>query len=361
MNYNLLIGISTNQWVAIDINTGGECDRISFNGNEALEVQSEQDVEEFCAQIRNHYNIDKFSDIEFDIKIVTVSDYSELVETLFTKMKEAKSINIIDLKSILPINVLKKCVVKPGGVIDVKCMEEEFTVQVDDSLVMSYVSDKAGEEIIIEPESFSYLFKFDCNNLISDEAELKALEEKCATEVEKKQKQIDMQKKLYAELKKKYGEIETAYKQLQDEKNKMKIAEKRKIIRFTLDKMNTSKSTGFMSYHSATAYSILGTMSGLSSMGGPNINTKYVCKLLKGDGEVVKKGAHIIEITETCVISDKEICDVGRKSVIKVKEDGKIFYLVNNNHIVKDNQAVVVLSDPADTREAVMEWYKKMK
>lgn len=215
MVYNLLICVSTKQWTAIDINVEGDCDRISFDGNETIEVDSREAVDYFCAQILNYYNIDSFDDIELNVKIVVVGEYSSLFTDLFMHMKDAKSINIIDSKSIIPIYVLKNCIVKSGGVIGVRCMEEKFTLQVDDDLVVSYVSDNAGEEIIMEPESFSILFRFDCKNLISDEIELKALEEKCIEDAKKKQKEIDEQKKLYTELKKKYDELEGCYIQLQ--------------------------------------------------------------------------------------------------------------------------------------------------
>lgn len=239
MDYNLLVCAACKQWVAIDVDADRECDSISFDGNESMEVGSNEDVANFCEQILNYYNIDSFRDLDLDIKIVVVSVYSNLITDLFIQMEGAKSVNVIDSKSIIPIYVLKNCIVKPGRVIDIRCLDHYFTLQVDDDLIVSYVNDKAGEEIVIDPESFSFLFRFDCENLIFDETEWKALEEKCVKDVKKKQNEIDEQKKLYFELKKKYEELEQCYIQLQSEikESKSKFDDKRSILRFSADQL----------------------------------------------------------------------------------------------------------------------------
>lgn len=349
MDYNLLICAGDKQWVAIDINTDGDCDRISFDGNEFMAVESSEAVTDFCAQILNYYNINSFNDIELIIKIVVISEYSNLIEDLFLQMKGAKSINVIDSKSIIPIYVLKNCIVKSGGMIDVRCLEKKFTLQVDDSLVVSYVSDKAGEEIVMEPECFSILFRFDCKNLISDETELKALEEKYTkdiekkkkevekkqTEVEKKQTEIENQKILYSELKKKYDELE----------NYHKFDDKRTILRF-----NTYPFKQFISHiEDKYRHSLLSLPS-----------CKYICKFLKTDGDIVTQGTKLIEISASFT-GIAGVCLGTETRFIEAKEDGRIFYLVKNGAHVKDQEAVVLISDPADKRTDIMKWYNEMK
>lgn len=359
MNYNLLICVANKLWTAIDINTDGKCDRISFDGNDTLEINASENVTEFCRHILNYYNIDDFCDIELSIKIVMVSEYSELIEILFFQLKGAKSINVIDSKSIMPICVLKNCIVKPGGVIDIKCMEEKFTLQVDDALVASYVSDKAGKEIIVEPEDFSILFRFDCKNLISDETEFKALEEKFKKDAEKKQRKIDEHKKRYSELKKKYDELEKKYIQLKNEveDSKLTFDDKRTILRFSIDMLKGEKTESIQGAMVVSRV-LAAAISGSSLL---NENKKYICKLLKTDGEVVKKGIPLMEIDEIYSINGDVARETGRKSVIKANKNGRIFYLVNNNDSVRDNEAVVLVSDPADDRTGIMKWYNKMK
>ncbi len=355
MDYNLLVCAACKQWVAIDVSADRECDSVSFDGNEAMEVGSKEDVANFCEQILSYYNIDSFRDLDLDIKIVLVSEYSNLIADLFIQMEGAKSVNVIDVKSIIPIYVLKNCIVKPGRVIDIRCLDHSFTLQVDDGLIVSYVNDKAGEEIVIDPESFSFLFRFDCENLIFDEAEWKALEEKCVKDVKKKQNEIDKQKKLYSELKKKYEELEQCYIQLQNEvkESESKFDDKRTILRFSTDQLEEMPHSAYMDFM-GLAMSPVRVFSEL-------YDKKYNCKLLNEDGEVVKKGTPLIEVREYFSGSSDKSDGTGRRSIIEANMNGRIFYLKKNNDSVKDHEAVVLLSDPADKRTDIMKWYEEMK
>lgn len=176
MEYNLLICTSTAKWIAIDINPNGELERLSLDGNDFAEVHSTEDVLEFCAKILGYYNINNFNDINLNIKIVMVSKYSPLNLELFMQLKDAASVNLIDAKTVMPIYVLKNCLVKANTKIGILCMEERFSFIVDDNLTVSYENAEEGEELRIEPESFSIVFSFNCKNLISDEREFKKLE-----------------------------------------------------------------------------------------------------------------------------------------------------------------------------------------
>lgn len=169
MEYNLLICTATTKWIAIDINPNGELERLSLDGNDFAEVHSTEDVLEFCAKILGYYNINNFNDINLNIKIVMVSKYSPLNLELFMQLKDAASVNLIDAKTVMPIYVLKNCLVKANTKIGILCMEERFSFIVDDNLTVSYENAEEGEDLRIEPENFSIVFRFNCKNLISVE------------------------------------------------------------------------------------------------------------------------------------------------------------------------------------------------
>ena len=137
MEYNLLICTSTTKWIAIDINPNGELERISLDGNDFEEVCSTENVLEFCTKILGYYNINKFNDIQLNVKIVMVSKYSPLISELFGQIKDACSVNIIDAKTIIPIYVLKNYPVKANRKIGIFCMGESFCFKVDDELTVS--------------------------------------------------------------------------------------------------------------------------------------------------------------------------------------------------------------------------------
>lgn len=317
MDYNLLICASVNNWMAIDVDADGNCDRVSFDGNEIVEVLSVESIDYFCSRILDYYNIDNFYDIALNVKVVVVGNYSNLITELFMRMKVVKDINIIDVKSIIPIFVLKNCVVKKGGIIDIKCMDKDFTLQVDDNLIVSFSSEKVGESIAMIPEKFSMLFRFDCNNLISNESELKELESKYISDVQEKQKEIDKQKKLYDELLKKYRKLVLSNADLQKQirNQNTKFNDKRLLIRFTVEHLKQSKQSKGLYLDRILSLSTL--------LDG---ETKYICKLLKADGDIVKKNSHLLEVIEIKVSSGNEPLETGRKCVIKADSDGRVLF-----------------------------------
>ena len=353
MDYNLLVCASTKDWMAIDVNSDGDCDRISFDGNEMVEVLSIESLDYVCHQILDYYNIENFDDIALNIKVVVIGEYSDLITELFMRMKNVKEINIIDAKNVIPILVLKSCVVKQDSVIDIKCMDQDYTMQVDSNLIVSFSSDKAGETIVVEPDHFSILFQFDCNNLISDEKELKMLETKYAKDIEEKQKEMEKQKKSYSELLEKYKKLEKSNLDLQKviADQNTRFNDKRSIIQFTTNQFMTDSqkaAAGLTRFFESINNAIV------------DINAKYVCKILKADGDIVKKGTHLLEVMERSGLNGDDR-ETGRKCIIKANRDGRVFYLVKDKESIKDKTDVAVLSDPEDKRSDLMKWYKEMR
>lgn len=343
MEYNLLICTSTTKWIAIDIDPNGKLERISLDGNDFEEVCSTEEVSEFCAKILGYYNINKFNDIQLNVKVVMVSKYSPLISELFGQIKDACSVNIIDAKTIMPIYVLKNYPVKANRKFGIHCMGENFSFRVDDELTVSYESAGDGEELRIEPESFSVAFSFNCQNLISDERKYKALEKKYIEETEKQKQEITEKADELSVLNNKYSniksELETLEKQFisatcKIEKTEAKLKDQRSIIYFDKNSIAYLPSSRF----------------GLSATIHPQ--KKYKCTLCKTDGEVIKKGQPIIEF---------DLEDYNKPGIVKSKFKGEIHYLVRKGDSISLNEAVAIVSDPMDDNEDVMKWYKGIK
>ena len=75
------------------------------------------------------------------------------------KVQKSQNVNIIDAKNMIPLYVLKNCIVKPGGIIDIECLGKTFTLSVDDNCVVAFDGEKAGQSISMTPEDFSLLFQ----------------------------------------------------------------------------------------------------------------------------------------------------------------------------------------------------------
>ena len=329
MEYNLLICTSTAKWIAIDINPNGELERLSLDGNDFAEVHSTEDVLEFCEKILGYYNINKFNDINLNIKIVMVSKYSPLNLELFMQLKDTASVNLIDAKTVIPIYVLKNCLVKANTKIGILCMEERFSFIVDDNLTVSYENTEEGEELRIEPESFSIVFRFNCKNLISDERAFKELEKKFGKELEIINNELEELRHRYIQLNSK------------KEENKKILDSRRIILKFDNQVIDQ--------YHVFHEY--------------PQNEDIYQCKLLKSDGDIVELETEIVTIHKCNNIigklefSQEELFDPFHDFKMKTKSTGKIFYLVKDGDQIKRNDALAILSDPLDECEDIMQWY----
>ena len=341
MEYNLLICTSTAKWIAIDINPNGELERLSLDGNDFAKIHSTEDVLEFCAKILGYYNIDKFNDINLNIKIIMVSKYSLLNLELFMQLKDAVSVNLIDAKTVIPIYVLKNCLVKANTKIGILCMEERFSFIVDDNLTVSYENAEEGEELRIEPESFSIVFSFNCKNLISDERDFEKLEKKHAEDIEEQKKEVEKEKKEIIELKEKNTALKNDFEELKQRYNsantkieefKANIESRREIIRFDTSKFES--------------YSFLEPKSFFRNM-------DYKVKILKSEGDIIERGTDIISYS----IESGFKYLTGELGTIATESTGRIHYLVKNGDIIHDNDAVAILSDPLDETRDVLKWY----
>ena len=329
MEYNLLICTSTAKCIAIDINPNGELERLSLDGNDFVEVHSTEDVLEFCAKILGYYNINKFNDINLNVKIVMVSKYSPLISELFMHMKDVASVNLIDAKTVIPIYVLKNCLVKANTKIGILCMEERFSFIVDDNLTVSYENAEEGEDLRIEPESFSIVFSFNCKNLISDESKYIALEKKFGKDLEMRNNELEELRHQYIQLNSKKTE------------NKKILDSRRTILKFDNQVIDN-----YLAFHVF-----------------PQNEDIYQCKLLKSDGDIVEPETEILIIHKCNNLSGKvepsrgELFDPFHDFKMKAKSTGRIFYLVKNGDQIKRNDALAILSDPLDECEDIMQWY----
>lgn len=353
MEYNLLICTSTAKWIAIDINPNGELERLSLDGNDFAEVHSTEDVLEFCAKILSYYNINKFNDINLNVKIVMVSKYSPLISELFMHMKDVASVNLIDAKTVIPIYVLKNCLVKANTKLGILCMEERFSFIVDDNLTVSYENAEEGEKLRIEPESFSIVFSFNCKNLISDEREFEKLEKKHAEDIEEQKKEVEKKKKEIIELKEKNTALKNDLVELKQQYNsantrieefKANIESRREIIRFNTEATNETKEIILFGGLKVLRYE----------------NRVYQCKLLKKEGEIVERGIDIISLDKADDSFNARHNIYSEKITIATKATGKIHYLVKNGDHLKLDDAIAILSDPMDDPKDVIKWYKSI-
>ena len=248
-----------------------------------------------------------------------VSKYSPLNLELFMQLKDAASVNLIDAKTVMPIYVLKNCLVKANTKIGILCMEERFSFIVDDNLTVSYENAEEGEDLRIEPENFSIVFRFNCKNLISVEREFK--------ELEKKQDEIKSLQEEQIGLNNDFVELDK-----HNNRENARIREFKKNIesRINIIRLNTNKSWNPFCFRDLSDYKV---------------------QLLKSEGDIIERGTDIISF----------YMDSGQpydRSTIATTSRGKIHYLVKDGDIIRSHDAVAILYDPLDKKKDVIRWYK---
>lgn len=338
MEYNVLLCISEKTWVALDVNNG-QCDRISMDGNETVQVSAVAEVKDFCTHILNYYNISDFHELEINVKIVTTDVERELVFELCESLKAAKRVELMYAETILPICVLKKCVVKGNTSVDVEYLGREYTLQVDEALCVSYREEKAGQLLAVEPEDFSFLVRFDCTNLISDEKELEDLKKKYQEELSAKQEEVEKLKQELAELKKSNEllQAQAEKEELEMKKKEAVLISKRTVVWYSTEQEKHAKNRGLFG----------DTL--LNTMYNRNTEEGYNCTYLVKDGDIVKQGKTLAKVSNG--FYEREI---------KAPANGRVFLLPKKKKLTQDTP-LFLLADPSEEKEAVMEWYNKMK
>ena len=344
----MLLCISETALMAIAVSDRA-ADRVSIEGNDAKRIEDENAVRDFCECVKNYYSINSFAGITFDIKIVDLGAPKEKVQELFDAVRDADSVNLIALHSILPVLLLKARPVKAGAAYTVRCFHTEFYVTVDEKLVVGYADSRAEGSIDVEiaPEELACLFRFDCNGLIADEEERRQLKENYQETVREKdrayQKLQEEKRKLenkLEKLQKKEQELQKAVQDAAEEK-----AAKRVILRAKIPEIDDD-------------VDIWGSM-----------------KKFSENGDLVSKGKCIAQIE--CYVklksSEKDITrsfilginasamrnSGAMRKEVKSTAAGRIFYLVEEDEEIRDKQAIAVIADPSDTYEEVMKWYRE--
>lgn len=312
-------------------------DRVSIEGNDAKRIEDENAVRDFCECVKNYYSINSFAGITFDIKIVDLGAPKEKVQELFDAVRDADSVNLIALHSILPVLLLKARPVKAGAAYTVRCFHTEFYVTVDEKLVVGYADSRAEGSIDVEiaPEELACLFRFDCNGLIADEEERRQLKENYQETVREKdrayQKLEAENGKLQEEKRKLENKLEKLQKKEQELQKAVQDAAEEKAAKRVIQRADLILSAGS---------SIFRFVLYVDSW-----KLTEICK----HGDIVAKGK------EFCYITSES----GRRNPVKSTAAGRLFYLVEEDEEIRDKQAIAVIADPSDTYEEVMKWYRE--
>lgn len=234
MDYNLLICISKDKLMAMDIQDEDVVDRISIEGNDSIDFQQNGDIENFCEHIKNYYNIEQLSEITINASVIYFNSNKDNLNILLECLKDVASINVIDSKKILPIIALKKLEIEEGTIVNINCFDNQINIEVGENFQVNYIDEKEGTLLDIEPEELKLLYFFDCEGLVADKNKAEELEQKYQIDLKKEQEKTLKAKEDYVTLEKKYKQVSEELEKIKEAvKNRMELLEsRRQIIKF---------------------------------------------------------------------------------------------------------------------------------
>lgn len=361
MDYNLLICISKDKLMAMDIQDEDVVDRISIEGNDSIDFQQNGDIENFCEHIKNYYNIEQLSEITINASVIYFNSNKDNLNILLECLKDVASINVIDSKKILPIIALKKLEIEEGTIVNINCFDTQLTIEVGENFQVNYIDEKKGTTLDIEPEELKLLYFFDCEGLVADKNKAEELEQKYQIALKKEQEKTLKAKEDYVTLEKKYKQVSEELKKVNDaiKKGKELLESRRQIIRFEEDE--EQRKGGLISVY---GYNRIKAVEKYQ----PAAKKIYLVENKHRDGDIVNAKKIIAKVGVYLVQHNSETSEVSKDNLycqrtisIKSSGVGKIYYLRKNDDVINVGDDIAILADPEDTREQVIEWYNQIR
>lgn len=362
MDYNLLICISKDKLMAMDIQDEDVVDRISIEGNDSIDFQQNGDIENFCEHIKNYYNIEQLSEITINASVIYFNASKDNLNILLECLKDVASINVIDSKKIFPIIALKKLEIEEGTIVNINCFDNQLTMEVGENLQVNYIDEKKGTTLDIEPEELKLLYFFDCEGLVADKNKADESEQKYQIALKKEQEKTLKAKEDYVTLEKKYKQVSEELEKINEAvKNRMELLEsRRQIIKFEVEeeeKEEVEHTNGGIFY----AMKMVGKyQSALENI--------YLVENKHRDGDIVSAKKIIANVRVYKNLHNSDKTEVSKYNLycqrtisIKTSEAGKIYYLRKDDEVINVGADIAILADPRDTREQVMEWYNQIR
>ena len=118
---------------AININSVGKVETYSINGCSEIEFENEASIDELMSCIYRQMNINDFSDGNYSVVIIKDIEDRKTINYIEEKCKEAKTINIFELETILPRIALYNQKLNSGKEFVVEFLDKYYIVYSDDN------------------------------------------------------------------------------------------------------------------------------------------------------------------------------------------------------------------------------------
>lgn len=359
MDYRVLIFMAKDRLAAIDIDGEDVPDPVSLDGNDVMAYTSETQIKAFCEQIKEYYNIDRFSDLGMEISILRFDAVMEDAFVLMNLLREgeAGACNLVCVEKLLPWVAMKEGLLQAGTAVQIKTFDLVYTVTLGKDMVLQCSPGKVGEghPFDFPKEKFAEYFHLGKKNLLDYEEEKREWQKKLDDALQEKKKQI--------------GELE---KQLQTAQTKVKkteedLAESQRVLREKHS--NASRRICYLKcadkeedkrYRDARCRCTIAYCYNTGTVISKGTKIADVV-VLDNYGLSAGSGYGMATIAFAVAFGSAR---TGSGGIFAIKADtaGRLFWL--NEPATEENaygEAIAVIGNESDTKADVMKWYQENK
>lgn len=172
----------------IQIRDTGESKYMSFRGNTSMLIESADDVDDFIEHCYDEYNINDFSELEFEVFIVNAGSSNEIYYKLYKGFSSCSVLGSADIKQIIPVAVALKHAIKKKQNIIVSFMSNIYEVTCNANGFVSANVGKGKPTVTLAPEDLIFLHDINISDFSVDESELDKVRCEAAKDKEKSEK-----------------------------------------------------------------------------------------------------------------------------------------------------------------------------
>lgn len=314
-----------------------------ISGKEIYDYESTSDLNNFCDEIKDNFNISGFDKIEMSVLVVKCNVPKENVLHITKLLEKVADFNVLDVCRALPLAVAQKIKIRKDAATSVNIFGENYVMGINDANVIDccFTEENNAGALVLSAKDFGVIFSTNTKLFGADEEEVGKLKDengKLKDENGALNNEIVELKDENAELKNKLTKTD---KQLAETKKQLDV-----FLKKEEEKKNRSRTICYVpefENNRSNIYQGIGLF-----LAAQNATTRTLNS--KSDGSYIKKDK---------VIGNIEIGTTRKK--ITAPRDGRVFYLNNDWESVKGGEAFAIIGDENDTREDVMEWYKNQQ
>lgn len=353
MQQPILIIMTGHRLAAAEMSHREKAELISLDGSIWMEYNGEDDLEHFCACIKDYYNIDCFNELDISVTILKCGATMEDTVSLFGLFKEMQTLELIDIQRVLPLALTTLGYTKKAGTAHCSLLDAHYEVNTDDDLRVTcrLLDAEPADAVSLRPEAFNFLFWFDAKQFTADDEPLRKVQEELArlqADCQQKSKELETALQQTEKLKAEQAEKEAAsQRRITGLENRQKNAQ-RYLVRVEFPKRDPESISYADNFRRNLIRAFESTIE--SSIYSWKIKLSSV-----ENGSIVHKSSPLAEVR--LVRSDGS---VEEKFAIQPPAAGRLFFLAQNDTEVHEGDVVAIIADPTDTYEDAIRWYRSV-